>query len=261
MNRNTPFSLQMSSWWTCGSLRWACWRVRCAATRPARCATTQSWRSGEAARPRLPALLWSESCAGQCTVHPLRGSAASALRRGQLLTWSGGCSGHRPCRPALARNMRAQCMRAPPLHGPHGFSCLPSPLAAVARWEPANSCTCRQSSGCRLCGSCWFLWWQVGWAPLCTGTGRAQRATRVAHAQGAPRLPTASVATVSKPCEQRCATIGLLQPLPTALFPDLARLAGPKARNHPGAEKSVRLAVSMLIKTLLQVGCSRRFFG
>lgn len=35
---------------------------------------------------------------------------------------------------------------------------------------------------------------------------------------------------------------------------DLSRLAGPKARSHLGAEKSVRLAVSMLLKTLLQVG-------
>ena len=34
---------------------------------------------------------------------------------------------------------------------------------------------------------------------------------------------------------------------------ELARFAGPKTRSHPGAEKSVRLAVSMLIKTVLQV--------
>src|SRR5690348_562092 len=41
--------------------------------------------------------------------------------------------------------------------------------------------------------------------------------------------------------------------LPSTLRADLAKLAGPKARTHPGAEKSVRLAVSMLIKTVLQV--------
>ena len=36
---------------------------------------------------------------------------------------------------------------------------------------------------------------------------------------------------------------------------DLAHLAAqPKQRSHPGAEKSVRLAVSMLVKTVLQVG-------
>lgn len=40
----------------------------------------------------------------------------------------------------------------------------------------------------------------------------------------------------------------LLVPVAT----DLAKLAGPKSRSHPGAEKSVRLAVSMLIKTVLQ---------
>ncbi|PSC74405.1 ARF guanine-nucleotide exchange factor GNOM isoform B [Micractinium conductrix] len=41
----------------------------------------------------------------------------------------------------------------------------------------------------------------------------------------------------------------------TTLVPlctELARFAGPKTRSHPGAEKSVRLAVSMLIKTVLQ---------
>lgn len=43
--------------------------------------------------------------------------------------------------------------------------------------------------------------------------------------------------------------------VPACLPADLAKLAGPKSRSHPGAEKSVRLAVSMLIKTVLQVGC------
>ena len=51
-----------------------------------------------------------------------------------------------------------------------------------------------------------------------------------------------------------------LPPPPTpclALPADLARLAGPKSRSHLGAEKSVRLAVGMLIKTVLQVGGRR----
>jgi hypothetical protein len=35
---------------------------------------------------------------------------------------------------------------------------------------------------------------------------------------------------------------------------ELARLAAKKAKSHPGAEKSVRLAVAMLTKTTMQVG-------
>lgn len=45
-----------------------------------------------------------------------------------------------------------------------------------------------------------------------------------------------------------------LQELLVPVVTDLAKLAGPRqSRSHPGAEKSVRLAVSMLAKTVLQV--------
>ena len=61
------------------------------------------------------------------------------------------------------------------------------------------------------------------------------------HAATQPRLP----ACPSPPL--RCSH--------PQVVADLAHLAAqPKQRSHPGAEKSVRLAVSMLVKTVLQVG-------
>ncbi|PRW57821.1 ARF guanine-nucleotide exchange factor GNOM-like [Chlorella sorokiniana] len=56
-----------------------------------------------------------------------------------------------------------------------------------------------------------------------------------------------------------------LRELLVPVVTDLSRLAGPKARSHPGADKSVRLAVSMLLKTLLQyievIQSDKDFYG
>lgn len=165
---------------------------------------------------------------------------------------------HPPTHPAVAPprpvQMPCACMERPWREGR-------APTAGAVTPPPARSRALVSSERLHLPPELWVQTLRELLVPVATGADAVRVAVRHACQAGAAcnlSVPTCAAQSHSQDPGRDLAPAALSLPPTHPAHPprhaDLAKLAGPKSRSHPGAEKSVRLAVGMLVKTVLQVG-------